>query len=89
MGDRHTGLEHLPIRNLKLFKASKSVPHDEILPTPVPAKSFNVFTDRHRSDDPHKSSNLIVQDPRSARLYLFSDEQNMYNRVVLVCIHTR
>ena len=31
------------------------------------------------------SGSLIVQDPRAARPYLFSDEQNMYNRVVLVC----
>ena len=29
--------------------------------------------------------NFIVKDPRAARLYLFSDGQNMYNRVVLVC----
>ena len=28
---------------------------------------------------------LLVQDPRAARPYLFSDGQNMYNRVVLVC----
>ena len=28
---------------------------------------------------------LIVQDPRAARPYLFSDGQNMYYRVVLVC----
>ena len=28
---------------------------------------------------------LIVQDPRAVRPYLFSDEQNMYNRVALVC----
>ena len=27
----------------------------------------------------------MVQDPRDARPYLFSDGQNMYNRVVLVC----
>ena len=27
----------------------------------------------------------IVQDPSAARPYLFSDGQNMYNRVVLVC----
>ena len=27
---------------------------------------------------------VLVQDPRAARPYLFSDEQNMYNRVVLV-----
>ena len=26
-----------------------------------------------------------VKDPRAARPYLFSDGQNMYNRVVLVC----
>ena len=28
---------------------------------------------------------LIATDPRAARPYLFSDRQNMYNRVVLVC----
>ena len=28
---------------------------------------------------------INVQDPRAARPYLFSNEQNMYNRVVLVC----
>jgi hypothetical protein len=28
---------------------------------------------------------LIVEDPRAARPYLYSDGQNMYNRVVLVC----
>ena len=28
---------------------------------------------------------LIVQDPKATRPYLFSDGQNMYNRVVLVC----
>ena len=28
---------------------------------------------------------LTVQDPRAARPYLFSDGQNMYNRVILVC----
>ena len=35
----------------------------------------------------HITSNLslIVKDPRAARPYLFSDGQNMYNRVVLVC----
>ena len=27
----------------------------------------------------------IVKDPRTTRPYLFSDGQNMYNRVVLVC----
>ena len=27
----------------------------------------------------------LVEDPRAARPYLFSDGQNMYNRVVLVC----
>ena len=34
---------------------------------------------------------LMVQDPRTPRPHLFSDGQNMYNRVVLVCserIHT-
>ena len=28
---------------------------------------------------------LLGQDSRAARPYLFSDVQNMYNRVVLVC----
>ena len=28
---------------------------------------------------------VIVQDPRSAKAYLLSDGQNIYNRVVLVC----
>ena len=28
---------------------------------------------------------MIVQDPRAARLYLFSDAQNIYDRVMLVC----
>ena len=28
---------------------------------------------------------VIVRDPRAARPYLFSDGQNMYNGVVLVC----
>ena len=28
---------------------------------------------------------IIVRDPRAARPYLFSDGQNMYNRVVSVC----
>ena len=28
---------------------------------------------------------VIVEDPRAARPYLFSDGQNIYNRVVLVC----
>ena len=31
--------------------------------------------------------NIIVQDPRAARPYLFSDGRNMYNRVVLWTIH--
>ena len=30
-------------------------------------------------------SRVIVQDPRDPRPYLFSNGQNMYNRVVLVC----
>ena len=30
----------------------------------------------------------VVQDPRAPRSYLFSDGQNMYNRVVLVCTWT-
>ena len=28
---------------------------------------------------------LIVEDPRAARPYLFSDGENTYNRVVLLC----
>ena len=28
---------------------------------------------------------IVVKDPRAARPYLFSEGQNMYNRVVLVC----
>ena len=28
---------------------------------------------------------VIVKDPKASRPYLFSDGQNMYNRVVLVC----
>ena len=28
---------------------------------------------------------LLVKDPRAPRTYLFSDVQNMYNKVVLVC----
>ena len=37
---------------------------------------------------------IVVQDPIGPRPYLFSDGQNMYNRVVLVCtvkvyIHAR
>ena len=31
------------------------------------------------------SIKIIVQGPRAPGLYLFSDGQNMYNRVVLVC----
>ena len=36
-------------------------------------------------DSEQENNRYVVKDPRAARPYLFSDGQNMYNRVVLVC----
>ena len=47
------------------------------------------FEDNDSKGCPHlfripQTLNHTVQDPRAARLYLFSDGQNIYNRIVLV-----
>ena len=43
-----------------------------------------IFLSPHPSPVPLHSHN-IVQDPSAARSYLFSDGQNMHNRVVFAC----
>ena len=35
-----------------------------------------------------RKTTLLGRDPRAARPYLFSDGQNMYNRVVCMCVQS-